>query len=154
MARDWALFVHLLGVLAFVGGSVAVAALRLLAIGKERPSESAVLLRAVRPVVPLVGAGLVLTVGAGIWLAHELHVPYGSGWLRWTYALVAWLLVVGPVAGRLDRRTRELAERAAAAGDSASPELVRRLRDPVALALDLSMLVAAVAIVALMVWKP
>ena len=154
MARDWALFLHLAGVLLFVGGSIAVTALRLLAIGKERPAESAILLRAVRPLVPLVSLGLLLTLGAGAWLAHELGVPYDAGWLRWTYALVAWLVVVGAVAGRLDRRTRELAERAAAAGEASSAELARRLRDPVALALDASMLLATLAIVALMVWKP
>ena len=154
MARDWALFLHLSGVLLFVGGSIAVTALRLLAIGRERPSESALLLRSVRPFVPLVGLGLLLTLGAGAWLAHELRVPYDSGWLQWTYALVVWLGVVGAVAGRLDRRTRELAERVAADGDRPSEELARRLRDPVALALDASMLVATVAIVALMVWKP
>jgi uncharacterized membrane protein len=154
MARDWALFLHLSGVLLFVGGSIAVTALRLLAIGRERPSESALLLRAVRPFVPLVGVGLLLTLGAGVWLAHELRVPYGSGWLQWTYGLVAWLVVVGALAGRLDRETRELAERVAAAGDRPSAELARRLRDPVALTLDASMLVATVAIVALMVWKP
>lgn len=153
MARDWALFLHLVGVLLFVGASVGVTALRLLAIGKDRPSESALLLRAVRPLVPLVGLGLVLTVAAGAWLAHELGVPYGSGWLRWTYVLIAWLVVVGAVAGRLDRRTRELAESEASAGE-ASSELIRRLRDPVALTLDASMLVATLAIVALMVWKP
>jgi uncharacterized membrane protein len=154
MARDWALFLHLLGVLLFVGGSVGVTALRLFAIGKERPSDSALLLRSVRPLVPLVGLGLLLTVGAGAWLAHELGVPYDSGWLLWTYALVAWLVVVGAFAGRLDRRTRELAERVASEGDRPSVDLVRRLRDPVALTLDASMLVATIAIVALMVWKP
>src|SRR5690349_1040784 len=63
MARDWALFLHLSGVLLFVGGSIAVTALRVLAIGKERPTECAVLLRAVRPLVPLVGTGLLLTLG-------------------------------------------------------------------------------------------
>jgi uncharacterized membrane protein len=154
MARDWALFLHLLGVLLFVGGSVGVTALRLLAIGKERPSESALLLRSVRPLVPLVGLGLLLTVGAGAWLAHELGVPYDSGWLLWSYALVAWLVLVGAFAGRLDRGTRELAERVANDGDRPSDELARRLRDPLALTLDASMLVATVAIVALMVWKP
>jgi uncharacterized membrane protein len=153
VARDWALFLHLVGVLLFVGASVGVTALRLLAIGKDRPSESALLLRAVRPLVPLVGLGLVLTVAAGAWLAHELGVPYGSGWLRWTYVLIAWLVVVGAVAGRLDRRTRELAESEASAGE-ASSELIRRLRDPVSLTLDASMLVVTLAIVALMVWKP
>lgn len=154
MARDWALFLHVTGVLLFVGGSIAVTALRLLAIGKERPSESAVLLRAVRPLVPIVGTGLLLTLGAGAWLAHELRVPYDSSWLQTTYVLVVWLGVAGAVAGRLDRKTRELAERTAAEGDRPSDELARRLRDPVALALDASMLVATVAIVALMVWKP
>ena len=154
MARDWALFLHLAGVLLFVGGSIAVTALRLLAIGKQRPSESAVLLRAVRPLVPLVGTGLLLTLAAGAWLADELGVPYDSGWLQWTYVLVVWLGVVGAVAGRRDRRTRELAERVAAEGDRPSDELARRLRDPVALTLDASMLAATVAIVALMVWKP
>jgi uncharacterized membrane protein len=154
VARDWALFLHLVGVLVFVGGSVGVTALRLLAIGKERPSESALLLRAVRPLVPLVGLGLLATVAAGAWLAHELGIPYDSGWLQWTYVLVGWLLVVGAVAGRLDRRTRELAERLAADGDRPSEELARRLRDPVALTLDASLLLATLAIVALMVWKP
>ena len=154
MARDWALFLHLSGVLLFVGGSIAVTALRLLAIGKERPSESAVLLRAVRPLVPLVGTGLLLTLGAGVWLADELRIPYDSGWLQAAYVLIVWLGVAGAVAGRLDRRTRELAEREAVERETPSPELARRLRDPVALALDGSMLAATVAIVALMVWKP
>ena len=153
MARDWALFLHLVGVLVFVAGAIAVTALRLLAIGR-RPSESALLLRAVRPLVPLVGVGLVWTVAAGAWLAHELGFSYGSSWLRWTYVLIVWLLVVGAVAGRLDRRTRELAEHVAATGDEPSPELARCLRDPVALTLDASMLVATLTIVALMVWKP
>ena len=154
MARDWALFLHLSGVLVFVGGSIAVTALRLLAIGRERPSESAVLLRAVRPLVPLVGTGLLLTLGAGVWLADELRVPYDSGWLQAAYALIVWLGVAGAVAGRLDRKTRELAEREAVERETPSPELERRLRDPIALTLDASMLVATVAIVALMVWKP
>ena len=154
MARDWALFLHLSGVLLFVGGSIAVTALRLLAIGKDRPSESAVLLRAARPLVPLVGVGLLLTLGAGVWLADELGVPYDAGWLRAAYVLIVWLGLAGAVAGRRDRRTRELAEREAVERERPSAELTRRLRDPIALTLDLSMLVATIAIVALMVWKP
>jgi uncharacterized membrane protein len=154
VGHEWALFLHLLGVLVFVGASAAVTALRLLAVGRARPSESALLLRGARPLVPFVLLGLVLTVGAGAWLAHELLVPYGSRWLEWTYALIAWLLVVGAVAGRRDRQTRQRAEEEAAAGDVPSPELARMLRDPVALGLDASMLLATLAIVALMVWKP
>ena len=64
------------------------------------------------------------------------------------------MLVVGAVAGRQDRHTRELAERLAADGDTPSADLARRLRDPLNLALNTSMLLAIIAIVALMVWKP
>ena len=64
------------------------------------------------------------------------------------------MIVVGAVAGRQDRATRELAERLAGADDAPNGDLSRRLRAPVNLALNASMLVAVVAIVALMVWKP
>ena len=57
MARDWILFLHLAGVLLFVGGWIAVTALRLARDRRERPSEIALLLRAVRPAVPVVGRG-------------------------------------------------------------------------------------------------
>ena len=42
----------------------------------------------------------------------------------------------------------------AADGDRPTPELTARLRDPLVLGLDASMLLATLAIVALMVWKP
>jgi hypothetical protein len=86
VARDWALFLHLVGVLLFVGSSVSVTALRLLTIGKDRPPRRA------------------------------------------------------PCCCAPSARS--------------SPELARRLRDPVALTLDASMLVGTLAIVALMVWRP
>jgi len=150
----WLLFLHLAGAFLFVGGSVLAAALRVAAIRRERPNEIALLLRAVRPAVPLVGGGLVLTVGAGFWLADSLGYDLGSTWLTLTFALLGWTLAVGAVAGRQDRRTRELAESLAAADDRPNAELSRRLRDPLNLSLSASMLVATVAIVALMVWKP
>ena len=121
---------------------------------RERPSEIALLMRAVRPAVPVVGVGLLVAVGAGFWLADRIGLDLGAGWLTWTFVLLAWLAVVGVVAGRQDRHTRELAERLAADGDVPSEELSRRLRDPLNLVLNASMLAAIVAIVALMVWKP
>lgn len=154
MAIEWPLFLHLCGAFLFVGGSVAAAVLRLGALRLSRPSEQAVLLRAVRPAAAVIGVGLLLTVAAGFWLAGRIDADYGDAWLTWTFVLLGYLVVVGGVAGRRDRRTRELAERIAAADDVPTVELTRALRDPVALALNLSMLAATLAIVALMVWRP
>lgn len=154
MSDDAILFLHLAGAFLFVGGSIAAAVLRLGAMRRERPSEIALLLRAVRPAVPVVGLGLLVAVGAGFSLADRLGVDLGAGWLTGTFALLAWVAVVGAVAGRQDRHTRELAERLAADGDAPSEALSRRLRDPLNLVLNASMLAAIVAIVALMVWKP
>jgi uncharacterized membrane protein len=154
MSEDGILFLHFAGVLLFVGGSIAAAVLRLAAMRRERPSEIALLLRAVRPAVPLVAGGLVLAIAAGFWLAHRLDLDLGATWLTLTFGLLAWLTVVGAVAGRQDRVTRELAERLAGDADTPSNDLERRLRDPVNLVLNATMLLGIVAIVALMVWKP
>ena len=154
MSTQWILFLHLAGVLLFVGGSVAAAVLRAAATRRELPSEIALLLRAVRPAVPLVAGGLVLTVAAGFWLVDDIGFDLSGTWLSLSFLLIGWMIVVGAVAGRQDRKTRELAEQLAADGDRGSDELARRLRDPVNLALNASMLVAVVAVVALMVWKP
>ena len=154
MGKDGILFLHLVGALLFVGGSIAAAALRLAATRRERPSEVALLLRAVRPLVPLVAGGLGVAVAAGFWLAHRLGFALSATWLVLTFLLLGWLAGVGAVAGRQDRATRELAERIAAGGDAPDRELARRLRDPVNLALNASLLAAARAVVALMVWKP
>ena len=154
MSEDGILFLHLAGVLLFVGGSIAAAVLRVAAMRRERPSEIALLLRAVRPAVPIVALGLLLAIAAGFWLVARLELDLGATWLTLTFALLAWVVVVGAVAGRGDRHTRELAERLAADGDTPSVQLARRLRDPVSLALNTSLLLSIAAIVALMVWKP
>jgi uncharacterized membrane protein len=154
VSTQWLLFLHLLGAFLFVGGGLLAAALRLGAMRLERPSEIALLLRAVRPAVPFVAGGLVLTVAVGFWLADRIGFDLGATWLMLTFALVGWMAVVGAIAGRQDRHTRELAERLAASGDRPSDELRRRLRDPLNLGLNASMLAATFAVVALMVWKP
>ena len=154
MSTEWLLFGHLVGAFLFVSGAVAAAALRLAALRRKRPSEVALLMRAVRPAVPLIGTGLVLVVTFGLWLADRLGYDLESTWLSATFALLAWVVVMGGIAGRQDRRTRELAERLAAEGDAMSADLDRRLRDPANLALNATLLVATATIVALMTWKP
>jgi len=153
MSGEALLFLHLAGAFLFVGGGLTATLLRVAAVRQSTPAAIAVLLRAVRPVVPVVAVGLVTAIGFGALLAHRLGYSYGSAWLAETYGLLAWLLLVGAFAGRQDRRTRELADRLARDGGD-SPELHARLRDPVNLALNGSLLVTTLAIVALMVWKP
>ena len=154
MSVEWLLFLHLCGAFIYLSGALGAAVLRLTAMRREHPSEIALLMRTVRPLVPIVGLGLLMVVVFGIWLADRLEIGLGAGWLTATFALLGWTLVVGAFAGRQDRHTRELAERLAASGDTPSEELARRLRDPVNLTLNASVLVATIAIVALMVWKP
>jgi uncharacterized membrane protein len=153
MSEEALLFLHLAGAFLFVGGGLTAAVLRVAALRLDEPRAIAVLLRAVRPVVPLVAFGLVAAIVFGAWLAHRSGYSYGAGWLSATYALLFWMALVGALAGRQDRRTRELAEQLARDEGDAT-ELTRRLRDPLNLALNGSLLLAAVTVVALMVWKP
>lgn len=154
MSTEWLLFLHLVGAFVYVSGAVAAAVLRLAAMRRERPSDVALLMRAVRPAVPVIAAGLVLVLVSGFWFADRRGVDLGSTWLTATFALLGWSLIVGAIAGRQDRHTRELAERLAGEGDAPSGELELRLRDPLNLALNASLLAATIAIVALMVWEP
>lgn len=154
MSIEALLFGHLVGAFLFVSGAVMAAVARLTALRRERPSEVAAALRGARPAIPLIAAGLVLTVVFGFWLVERMGLDLGATWLSWTFALLGWIVVVGAVAGRQDRRTRELAERLASDGDEPSRDLERRLHDPLNLALSTSLLVATIAIVALMTWRP
>jgi uncharacterized membrane protein len=154
MSTEALLFGHLVGAFLFVPGGVMATIARVTALRRERPSEVAAALRGARPAVPLIGSGLVVAVGFGFWLTDRLGLDLGTSWLSSTFALLGWVIVVGVIAGRQDRHTRELAEQLAGEGDTPSPDLARRLRDPVNLALNLSLLAATVAIIAVMVWKP
>jgi len=154
MSTEWLLFLHLAGAFLFVAGAVAAATLRIAAMRRERPSEIALLMRAARPAVPLIAGGLVLALVFGFLLADHLGIDLGATWLTATFVLLAWAVFVGGLTGRQDRHTRELAERLASEDDSPSAELRQRLGDPLNLALNASLLVATISIVALMVWKP
>ena len=153
---DWLLFIHVLGAFAFVGGAAVAAILNVAALRRERPSEVALLLRLTRFAVAAVGVGSITTLVIGLWLVHDapFDYGYGDGWI--VAALVLWVAAgaLGGIGGRRDRETRELAERLAAAGDSASPELHARLHDPATLALSYGSGLLVLAILALMVWKP
>jgi uncharacterized membrane protein len=153
---DWLLFLHVTGAFFVLGGAVMAGIFNFAALKRERPSEVALLFRLVRVAVIAIGAGMALTLAFGLWLVHEAGYGWGETWI--VLALVLWVLAnaLGGIGGRREKKTRELAERLAAAGegDAPSQELSARLRDPVWLGLSWGSGILVVAILALMVWKP
>ena len=153
-ATDWLLLFHLLSAFALVAGAVAAGILQLAAMGRERPSEIALLMRAALPAVVLVVAGLLGTLVFGLLLAHHDGHGFGEAWI--SAALALWLvaLVTGELGGRKARHARQLAERLAAADDRPSAELSALVGDRVSLALSGISSVAIVVIIVLMVFQP
>jgi uncharacterized membrane protein len=152
---QWLVFLHVTGAFLLLGGIVVVAIFSVAAWRRERPSEIAQLLGLTRWGLPAISGGMLVTLGFGLWLVHHVdYVGWGDAWV--VSSLVLWVLTgfLGDRGGRFDRETRALAERLAAAGDTPSPELIARLRNPVALALNWGSALAALAILALMIWKP
>ena len=145
---------HIAAAFLLVGGSTVAAILNWLAIGAERPSEAALLLRLIRIALPVIYVGVAGTLIFGLWLWHQLHFGLGEGWI-WA-SLVLWVLVnaLGGIGGRHQGKTRELAERLAAAGDTTSDELRALLRDTKGNAVSYAAGAATVAILVLMIWKP
>ena len=151
---DWLLLVHILGAFLFLSGSIVAGILALAAMQRDRPSEVALLLRLVRPVVILVGVGSLVALGLGIWLAEYVGYGLGKGWV--IAAIVLWAAsgaLAGP-AGTMLRHTRELAEQLAAKGDRPSEELRAAVRNPRAFAMNGTAFLLLIAILVLMVWKP
>ena len=151
---DWLLMLHIAAAFCLVAGSTAAAILNVLAIRSERPSETAFLLKLIRIALPLIFAGVLGTLVFGIWLWHDLGFGIGTGWI-WA-ALVFWFLAsaLGGRGGRHQEQVREVAERAAGAGDTMTDELRALLRDPKALALNYGAGIATLTVLVLMIWKP
>jgi uncharacterized membrane protein len=152
---QWLLFFHVTGVFFLIGGIVVAGILNLAAIVKDRrPSEVAALYTLIRFAVPLIGAGLLLTLVIGLWLVHNVGYGYGQTWI--VAAIVLWVVgsTLGNIDGKYQRQTGELAQRLAAEGDAPSPELRARLLNPLAIAISYASGLTAFAILGLMIWKP
>jgi len=127
---QWLLFFHVTGVFFLIGGIVVAGILNLAAIVKDRrPSEVAALYTLIRFAVPLIGAGLLLTLVIGLWLVHNVGYGYGQTWI--VAAIVLWVV-----------------------GDAPSPELRARLVNPLAIVISYASGLTAFAILGLMIWKP
>ena len=151
---QWLLALHVTGAFLFLGGGVIAAALNLVALGRDRPSEIALLFGLIRIAVVPILLGALLTLVFGLWLVHEAGYGYGDGWV--VAALVLFVLgnAMGGIGGRRDERTAQLARELAAGGDAPSAELRARVRDPLSLTLSYGSGLLLVAILALMTWKP
>jgi uncharacterized membrane protein len=151
---QWLLMLHITGAFFLVGGSVSAGVLNVLAGRADRPSEIALLLRLIKPVVAVIGVGIATTLVFGIWLWHEQGYGIGTAWI-WA-SLVLWVLAaaLGGRGGKYQERTRKLAEQLAAAGDATTDELRALVRDPRGNALSWLAGVATLAILVLMIWKP
>jgi uncharacterized membrane protein len=145
---------HITGAFFLVGGSVSAGVLNVLAGRADRPSEIALLLRLIKPVVAVIGVGIATTLVFGIWLWHEQGYGIGTAWI-WA-SLVLWVLAaaLGGRGGKYQERTRKLAEQLAAAGEATTDELRALVRDPRGNALSWLAGVATLAILVLMIWKP
>jgi uncharacterized membrane protein len=152
---DWLLFFHVTGAFFLIGGIVIAGILNFVAIAKDRPpSQVASLYGLIRFAVPLIGAGLLLTLAIGLWLVNEADYGYGEAWI--VSAIVLWVLagVLGKIDGKYQRQTGELAGRLAAEGDAPSSELRARLRSPIALAISYGSGLMAFAVLGIMTRKP
>jgi uncharacterized membrane protein len=145
---------HVASAFLFVGGSVAAGVFNWLSLRAERPSETAAMLRLVRVLLPVIYAGVLGTLVFGIWLWHHLGFGIGEGWI-WA-SLALWVLAnaLGGIGGRHQERSRELAERLAAEGDTPSDELRALLRDTKGTAVSYAAGAATLLILVLMIWKP
>jgi hypothetical protein len=149
------LFLHVTGAFLFLGGVVVAWVLGIAAALRKRPSEIALLLGLTGTAAAAIGLGLLLSIVFGLWLVFDLdQYDLWDGWV--IAALVMWALsgALGGAAGRRDKETRLFAERLAAEADVPSNELVARVRDPVALSLNIASSLLGFAILAIMIWKP
>jgi uncharacterized membrane protein len=152
--QDWALFLHLVGVVVLAGGVAIAGAGFIAARRRHRPSEIALLLGTTRIGVVLVGLGSLAVLAGGFWLVAVTDADFGDGWLAAGFGLFVVSSVLGALGGRAPKRARILGERLAREADEPSAELRRLLDDRRASALNLLSTMGLLAVLLLMVWRP
>jgi uncharacterized membrane protein len=151
---EWLLFLHVTGAFLFLGALVVAIVLGVTAQRRERPSEIALLFKLTGRLSVAFGLGFLMLVVFGFWLISVGGHSYGDAWVIASLVLLLLSTALGAIAGPRDKATRVLAEELAAAGDEPSPALKARLRDPATLALGNGSALAALGVLALMIWKP
>ena len=150
---DWALLLHVLGVVGFFSGMAIATAAQLGAWRRERAGEIAAVLALARAGVLVVAAGLVVVVASGLWLVDETGRSLDDGWITVSLLLLLVSVLLGAVGGRKAKAARRLAQ-AHPPEAQADPLVQRLLRDRAALAANLLAAAAALGILVLMIWRP
>jgi uncharacterized membrane protein len=153
---DWILALHLLTAVAFVGAIVGFWAMVVAGWRTDRPADVLAIFRLNPYLTASVAIGSIGTLVFGIWLAISLDAyEVWDGWV--IAAIVLWLVVggagqrAGVVYARAERRAGELLE---AGNDGPSTELRALARSRQGLVLQAIATIAALLILADMVWKP
>ncbi|HEU6446387.1 MAG TPA: DUF2269 family protein [Gaiellaceae bacterium] len=154
--REWALLLHLSGVLLLFAGMTVAAVAQAGARRREAPGEIAALLGLTRVGVALVAAGALVIVGGGLWLIEASSGVYslGDGWIAGSLGLLALSFVLGAIGGRRPKRARRLAAQLARDRDEPPEELRALLDDRLSDAFNYGAAIAVIAALVLMVWKP
>jgi len=152
--ENTALFFHLLGAFLFVSGTAVAGVAFEVGRRREIPAEIAVLLGLARIGALLVGVGMLLVVGFGLWLVHLGGWGYGAGWVDTAIGLFVVAMVLGAMGGQAPKRARKLATRLAGERQPLDGELRRLLDDRLALVANYASALLMLAIIVLMVWKP
>lgn len=153
-AHHLALFFHLLGALVFIGGVVLAGVAFEVARWQERPAEIVTLLALTRIGVLLVGVGSLMLWLFGLWLVHLGHFGYGAGWVDDSIALYVVALVLGALGGQRPKQARRLAAQLHADNLPVTDELRRLLADRPSRVANYGSLLAILAVLVLMVFKP
>jgi uncharacterized membrane protein len=154
--RDWALLLHLVGVLLLFSGMAVAAVAQIGARRRGQTAEIAALLGLIRSGVAFVAAGGLVIVGSGLWLIEVSNGFYslGDGWIAGALGLLVLAFVVGAIGGQRPKRARLLAEGLAREGGDTSSELRALLDDRLSLALNYAAALLVTAALVIMVWKP
>lgn len=153
-AFEVALFLHVIGAMAFVAGTVLAGVAFEAARRRTSAGEVALLLSLARAGAVLVVAGAILAGGCGLWLAHLADESFSTEWVWLSAALFVLALVLGGLGGRRPRQARELASAQADGSAAPGPELRRLLEDRASRWANYLSAAAVLAIIYLMVTKP
>ena len=154
--REWALLLHLAGVVLLFSGMAVAAVAYAGARRQERPGEIAALLGLTRTGVALVASGALLLVGSGLWLIEVSNDFYslGDGWIAGSLALLGLSFVLGAIGGQGPKRARRLAALLARKEEGPTEELRAALDDRLSDAFNYGAALAVTAALVIMVWKP